>query len=150
MNRQEQIFNWLRIGLRQPVDKLSEIFYYDKRDNEFFSILIMDYFMLDENFDIAPHMTTSYSPETVKILAERIKRVENNDQSIISLPRLGDLSDNGHEELISQEIDTFLNLNAIDLETARVWEVEDEASISIDLKKDVKPEAKSAWWKIWK
>jgi hypothetical protein len=150
MNRQKQIFNWLRVGFRQSPDRLSEMFYYDKRDNEFFSILVMDYFMLDENFDIVPDVTTSYSLNTVKIIADRIKRIENNDPAIFSLPRLGELSNTDYEEFIPQKIDAFLNLNSIDLKTVSIWEIEEEASISIDLKKDVESEVKRPWWKIWK
>ena len=81
--------------------------------------------MLDENFDIAPDVTTSYSLNTVKIIADRIKRIENNDPSIFSLPRLGDLSNNDNEEFIAQKINSFLNLNAIDLKTVKIWEVEE-------------------------
>lgn len=147
MTRHEQIYRWLKIGFRQPTNRLEEIFYYDKRDNQFFSVLLIDYFMLDENFDIAPGVTTSYSKETVKIIAERIKRVENNDSSIFSLPRFGASS---NDELIIQKIESFLNLSAINLETVNIWEIEEDTSIYIDLKNDIEPKAKSSWWKIWK
>lgn len=59
MTKQEQIYNWLTTGLQQPADRLSEIFYYDKRDKEFFSILVTDYFMFDENLNIAKNTTTT-------------------------------------------------------------------------------------------
>lgn len=89
MSRQEQIYNWLTTGLQQPANRLSEIFYYDKRDNEFFSVLVTDYFMFDENLNVAKDTTTSYSKENLESLIDRIRRIENKDDTIISLPRLG-------------------------------------------------------------
>lgn len=150
MTKQEQIHRWLIIGFQQPADRLSEIFYYDKTNNEFFSILVVDYFMLDENFDIAPDVTTGYSPDTTKIIAERIKRIENNDLSILAVPRLGNLQNGDDDKFISQRIDSFLNLNAIDIQTVNIWEVEEEGTITIDLKCESEPLAKKPWWKIWR
>ena len=89
MTKQEQIYNWLTTGLQQPADLLSEIFYYDKRDNEFFSILVTDYIIFDENLNVAKDTTTTYTKENLEILIERIRRIENKDISIISLPRFG-------------------------------------------------------------
>lgn len=78
-SRQEQIYNWLTTGLQQPSDRFSEIFYYDKRDNEFFSILVTDYFMFDENLNIAKDTTTTYTKENLETLIDRIRRIENKD-----------------------------------------------------------------------
>ncbi|TCC86989.1 hypothetical protein EZ428_22555 [Pedobacter frigiditerrae] len=150
MTKQEQIHRWLIIGFQQPADRLSEIFYYDKRDNEFFSILVVDYFMLDENFDITPAVTTVYSAKTSKIIAERIKRIENDDSSILALPRLGSIQNVDDDEFIPQRIDSFLNLNAIDVETVKIWEVEEEGIITIDLKRESEPLTKKTWWKLWR
>ncbi len=33
---EERIYNWLKIGFLQPRERISELFYYDKRDNQFF------------------------------------------------------------------------------------------------------------------
>lgn len=150
MTRQEQIFNWLTTGLQQPDDRLSEIFYYDKRDNEFFSILVTDYFMLDENLNVAKDTTTTYTKETLESLIDRIRRIENKDVTIISLPRLGNSPNIADTEFISQQTDSFLNLNSINTETATIWKVEESGTITIDLKNKKEPLTKKPWWKIWK
>jgi len=150
MNRQEQIYNWLTTGLQQPSDRFSEIFYYDKRDNEFFSILVTDYFMFDENLNIAKDTTTTYTKENLETLIDRIRRIENKDVTIISLPRLGNSPNTADTEFISQQTDSFLNLNSINIETATIWEVEESGTITIDLKNEREPLTKKPWWKVWK
>jgi len=148
MTKQEQIYNWLTTGLQQPAARLSEIFYYDKRDNEFFSILVTDYFMFDENLNVAENTTTTYSKEDLETLIDRIRRIENKDVSIISLPRLGNSQNTADTESISMEIDSFLNLNSINIETATIWEVEESGTITIDLKNELL--TKKHWLKRWK
>jgi hypothetical protein len=43
------LYNWLKTGFCQSDKELSETFYFDKRDKEFFSILIADYFLFKDN-----------------------------------------------------------------------------------------------------
>ena len=150
MSRQEQIYNWITTGLQQPSDRFSEIFYYDKRDNEFLSILVTDYFMFDENLNIAKDTTTTYTKENLETLIDRIRRIENKDVTIISLPRLGNSPNTADTEFISQQTYSFLNLNSIDIETATIWEVEESGTITIDLKNEREPLNKKPWWKVWK
>lgn len=142
MTKQELIYNWLTSGLRQPADRLSEIFYYDKRDAEFFSILVSDYFMFDENLNVAKDTTTTYINENLEILIDRIRRIENKDVSIISLPRLGNSANVDNTEFISQQAESFLILNSINIETATIWEVEESGTITIDLKNECEPMTK--------
>jgi len=61
MKLSTQIRNWLMIGFEQPVGSLNEDFYYDKKNNEFFSIVLTDKFMLNENLNLASDVTTTYS-----------------------------------------------------------------------------------------
>ena len=149
MTKKEQINNWLTTGLQQPAERLSEIFYYDKRDNEFFSILVTDYFMFDENLNIAKDTTTTYTKENLEILIDRIRRIENKDVTIILLPRLGSPTNVPATELIAQQLNRFLKTNSIDIETATIWEVEESGTITIDLRNEDKLETKKPWWKIW-
>ena len=135
MNKQEQIYNWLTTGLQQPADRLSEIFYYDKRDNVFFSILVTDYFMFDENLNIAKDTTITYTRQNLEILIDRVKRIENKDKTIILLPRLGNSANASDTIFISQQTGIFLNSNFINIETATIWEVEESGTVTIDLKK---------------
>lgn len=88
MKSANQILNWLVIGLSQSPNSMNESFYYDKSSNEFFSILVTDYFIIDENFNIAKNTTSSYSENKISELLNRIRRIENDDTDLISVPRL--------------------------------------------------------------
>jgi len=112
-----QILNWLAIGFEQPTGSLTESFYFDLRDNEFFSIMIADNFMLDENMNIASDVTTSYTKVQQDSLVDRLKRIEQGDGEIISIPRVPledrkvfmemfvqSLSDNKLIEILKQRI----------------------------------------------
>ena len=144
--KREIIENWLEIGFTQPAEKISEIFYFDKRDYEFFSILVSDYFLFDENLEIARDVTSNYPESILILLTNRIKRIENKDKSIIALPRLGKLNDEINKN-ISEEIDTFLNLNSINIDATSIWEIDETGSVTIDLKNYKK---QKSWWKFWK
>jgi len=127
MTIQEQIYNWLVTGLRQSPVRFSEVFYFDKRDNQFFSILMTDYFLFDKNGDLVKDTTSSYSENTLKLLADRIRRI-NIDTNVIALPRLGD-----NEDDYLQKAETFLNLNSININESTIWEVEESGSINIKI-----------------
>lgn len=208
MTPSTQILNWLAIGFEQSTGSLTENFYYDKRDSEFFSIMAVDYFMLDEEMNVASNVKTNYSKTQENSLIDRMKRIENNDPSIISIPRVSlderknfmqqfvdTLSDpklmtilnqriqnqdyrtkfdfyfgNEADELtrqkweeeknnfLLQQVDTFLNLNNINVDNTTLWIVESEGSISMDLREPEKkeflptidePQIKKPWWKFW-
>ena len=127
MTTQEQIYNWLITGLRQSPVRFSEVFYYDKRDKQFFSILMTDYFLFDGNGELAKNVPSSYSEATLLLLADRIRRI-NIDPQIIALPRLGD-----SDEDYLQQADTFLNLNGINVDASTIWDVEESGSINLKL-----------------
>lgn len=202
MNSETQILNWLVIGISQSPNSLNESFYFDKSNNEFFSILVTDYFMLDKNLDVAKNITTSYSHSNQSELVNRIKRIENEDKEIIPIPRLTNKErkdlltqflesiDNLEEkdrieslylntertsfdkkfeidgeqeivdgwnsfknEILISKADSFINLNNINIRSVRVWELEQEGNITIDLTKDDEGnviEEKSKWWEFWK
>lgn len=203
-----QILNWLTIGFEQPTGSLTENFYYDKRNNEFFSIMAVDYFMLGENMNIADNVTTNYSKTQENSLVGRMKRIENNDPTIISIPRITledrknimqqfveTLSDPNLIELLNQriqnqdyrtkfdfyfgnevdeatkqkwkevknsflhqQVNTFLNLNNINIDNTTLWIVDSEGHISLDLIENKKtdqlpivdePQNKKPWWRFW-
>jgi len=145
MTKQEQIYNWLIIGLQQSTEQFSEMFYYDKRDEQFFSIPLTDYFMFDENLNIAKDIKTTYIKDTFEILVDRIRRIETKDTSIISLPRLGDSSNTADNSLIAQQADIFLNINSISIEVATIWEIDEEGTITVDLQKENPLTTKKQW-----
>jgi hypothetical protein len=129
MTDKETIINWLRIGLQQPESRLSEIFYFDKRDNQFFSVLVTDYFLFDSELNLAENTTSGYSEKSLKTLRDRIIRIDKNDLSILAIPRLGQKTEIG----IQEQIKSLLQINSIDLGTVTIWETDDEGIITIKI-----------------
>lgn len=115
------------MGLQQSPVRFSEVFYYDKRDNQFFSILMTDYFLFEKNGDLAKEASASYSENTLKLLTNRINRI-NIDSNVIALPRIGSEDDD-----YVQQAEAFLNLNAININESTIWEVEESGSINIKI-----------------
>lgn len=149
---EERIYNWLKIGFLQPSERISELFYFDKRDNQFFSILISDYFHFDENYNIPKNATSSYPENILNLLADRMIRIENDDQSIVSLSRTNK-EENTSDEYVDQKIKTFLNLNSIDIKTATIWDIDTTGSVTINLREDDEDESRTnekKWWEFWK
>ncbi|MFD1605888.1 hypothetical protein ACFSJW_04730 [Flavobacterium artemisiae] len=152
ITKEEQIENWLKIGFSQPEERLYEIFYFDKRDNQFFSILVSDYFHFDEDYTIPKNAVSTYSKDILVVLAERMKRIENDDKSIISLSR-AKKDENLTDEYLNQKMETFLNLNSIDITTATIWEVDEIGSVTFNLRDDeseANVSKQKSWWKFWK
>jgi hypothetical protein len=65
-----------------------EMFYLDTESRSLFSILITDYLLLDEALQRNPEVQTSYSDEAAEFLATMIQRLEENDPTIVKIPRL--------------------------------------------------------------
>lgn len=132
MEQETQLINWLMTGLKQPVDRISELFYFDQRDNAFFSVLIVDYFMFDINDDgsyvLADGVTTGYSQKDLEMLADRLYRIETNEH-IVVLPRHGELNDADCLE----KLNTFLKDHGIDLRTTDLWLPEGVGNITVNL-----------------
>ena len=150
ISKNDQVRNWLTIGFLQTTDKISEVFYFDKKNNEFFSILITDYFLFDDDLNLAKDTTTTYSEETLKILIDRIKRIENKDKTIIPLPRLENHENGNDIDYISLKIDKFLKSNLIIIDTVTIWETEEDVNIIINLKEEMNINKEKPWWKLWK
>jgi hypothetical protein len=129
MTLQQQIYNWLTTGLQQSPTRFSEVFYYDRRDKQFFSIIMTDYFLFEGNWDLAKEATSSYAERTLHLLTDRIRRI-NIDSDIIPLPRLGD---GENEDDYLQQADTFLNLNSISITESTIWDVEESGAINLKI-----------------
>ncbi len=128
MTPREQIYNWLRTVLKQPVEEFSEIFYYDKMDNQFFSILVSDYFMFDKDLKIAKGASSNYTKEDLKILVDRIRRIDAKDPEIVAIPRYGSSVE---EAFISAEIHSFLEQNIVSPEQITIWQVEENVEVRV-------------------
>jgi len=129
MTKKETILNWLTTGFQQPSDRLSELFYYDKRDDQFFSVLVTDYFLFDNELNLAKDATSTYSKKSLESLQDRIKRIENNDLNIVAIPRLGQME----EREIKMQMNLFMQTSNIDLDTVTIWETEDKGTIIINI-----------------
>lgn len=129
MTNKETILNWLSTGFQQPSDRLSELFYYDRRDNQFFSVLVTDYFLFDDELNLAKDTTSTYSKKSLESLQDRIKRIENNDLSIMVIPRLGQME----EREIKTQMNLFMQTSNIDLDTVTTWETEGKGTITINI-----------------
>lgn len=79
------IRNWLIYAFEEPIDRINESYYFDKRDNQFFSIFITDYLFLGDNISST---TSPYSDSELDILYDRIGRIDNQDPLTIGVPRL--------------------------------------------------------------
>lgn len=108
----------------------NEQFYFDRRDSVFFSILATDYFLFDEDLNVSLDTTSDYAPEVMAALAERIRGIEAAGDSIVELPRLGDIGAN--QDFFARQLRDFLERNDIDLERATLW-VPAGGRIQIDL-----------------
>jgi hypothetical protein len=202
MDKSLEIRNWLERAFEEPVGRANETYYFDKKHNQFFSIFITDYFIIDEAPDTA--IDSPYNTTELNLLRDRINRTEQNDSSLLYVPRLNSkerkqilnefIESTSHglsieeigliienetgrndfelppglneklkpgwklfkTEKIQEKVDTFCNLNAIDIEKVSLWTDLKVTSMSIDLtepksilqKKDVIIEKKK-WWKFW-
>lgn len=208
MTHPTQIRNWLTIGIEQPVGSMNEDFYYDKKNNQFFSIVLTDQFMLDKNLNLANDVTTTYTKNQENSIIDRLRRIELNDPTIVSIERISlderkffmqqfvdNLNNNDLTKILQQRIynqdystkfdfyfgneadevtrqnweqqknfflqekvDTFLNLNNINIDTVTLWDVEANGSITLHLTKNDEAnndaiedtiEKKKPWWKFW-
>ncbi len=86
-----------------------------------------DYFLFEADGELAKDATSTYSAGTLKLLKDRVGRI-NIDTDIIALPRLGDTEDD-----YLPQADSFLNLNAINVDEATIWEVEESGSITLKI-----------------
>ena len=105
MTQQEQITNWLTFAFTPS--KSSESFYFDSKDNQFFSVMLLDYMMINEKFELDEKTTVTCSPETIKTLLDRMKRIDNKDASIVLIP-----SPQSEVSILNQ-IDSFIRLPSV-------------------------------------
>ena len=68
--------------------------------------MVTDYFMLDENLDVAINATATYSQSNQSELVKKIKRIENEDMGIIPIPRL---TNKERKDLLTQFLESIDN-----------------------------------------
>jgi len=129
MTNKDTLLNWLTTAIQQPVDRLAEFFYYDKNEDQFFSILVTDYFLFDNELNLANDTSSTYTKKSLTSLQDRIRRIQNNDLNVLAIPRLGQLE----ETELQEQVNLFLQVNHIDLNTASIWSTGDNGTITISL-----------------
>lgn len=145
MTPSTEILNWLIIGFEQSTGSLTENFYYDKRDSEFFSIMFVDYFMLDKEMNIASNVTTNYSKTQENSLVDRIKRIENKDSSIISIPRV---TLNDRMNLMRQFVDKLSDSKLIDILNQQIENQDHRAEFDFYFGNEADELIKQKWKKV--
>lgn len=135
----------MSIAIQQPIDDQLEMFYYDKTNNEFFSILILDLYLFDKKLNLIEDLSLYYSKGELKILKDRVKRIFNHKPSIVILPKYGIIDD---LETKKQLIESFLTENKIDLSKSKIFINFQKDPICFPSKKNTKNDSKP-WWKFW-
>ena len=145
MSENNQIIHWIMIGIQQELNDPSELFYYDKKEKQFFSILHIDYLLFDQNLNIIEDISMYYTKEELNILRKRIKKIRKKDSSIQELPRFGIMDS---EIKIKAEITKFIEENSIEIDKVTLFETFQKEPIYPIKKKKVKTKTKT-WWKFW-
>lgn len=138
MENSKDNYNWLCLAIQQNKDDKSEFYYYDKRKKEFFSILNLDFFLFDQKLNIIEGISPYYSIEELKLLQNRISKINKKSTSIVLIPRYGIL--NSSEE-ISLKIGDFLSENSIDIQSSSLTNIFQKEPI---LRKN---NPRKTWWK---
>jgi hypothetical protein len=80
----ENLYTWLGYAFTEKVELMNERYYFDKRDNQFFSIFITDWFLVKDPGD---GIESPYNPSEFLLLEDRIHRIEKKEENIIPVPR---------------------------------------------------------------
>lgn len=140
MVKSHLIKNWIIIAIQQAIDDQSELFYFDKKENEFFSILNIDLFLFDKNFNIIEDVSFYFTHEELVILRNRLRRIRKKDSTIKELPRFG-IIDSINQ--LNTEVTKFMGENSIDIDKVTLFETFQKDPI-YPIKKQ-----KKSWWKFW-
>lgn len=141
MNTENPIRNWLYIAFMEPENRLNESFYFDRRNNVFYSVFITDYWLTDPDSDLEL-LDAPYTSAELATLSERIDRQEDGSPFILSIPRLTEedravlvgYAPEEQQAFVQGKIDSFCNLNGIDLTTCFLWTQKKLTAYTINIK----------------
>lgn len=145
MTQNSIIKDWITVAIQQPSDDQLELFYYDKSNNEFFSIFILDHYLFDKKNNLIEGISIYYSTEELKILKDRFKRIFNRTSSIVVLPKYGIIDD---FEIRDQLIESFLTENKINPNSSKIFINLQKDPIRFPAKMSRKNDSRP-WWKFW-
>lgn len=138
MTAKISVQDWLITAMEEPLGRINETYYYDRRANEFFSIFITDYFLLSGLYD-SP-ISSPYTPEELATLKDRAGRIESNESSILGIPRLTVIQR-------KQILKDFFESGKFNLDKANIQAIikgEDGTKL-FDLGADISGEIKREW-----
>ncbi|TWI80572.1 hypothetical protein IQ13_3251 [Lacibacter cauensis] len=141
MDTSFHIKNWLTTAFEEPVDRINETYYFDKLYNQFFSIFITDYYLLEEEPDT--NIQSPYSDKDLQLLKDRVNRIESKDSSIVYIPRL---SIDERKQIIKEFLER--NPQSFDNEKSQLL-IDDETGRNYFDLKEISNGLKSEW-KIFK
>lgn len=82
MNQQYEIYRWLQRAFEEHVDLINEAYYFDRRDNQFYSVFITDWLLNEDDEDVDADQYP-YSKDERTLLIDRMERQEKEDANII-------------------------------------------------------------------
>lgn len=87
MTQQEETnVNWLAMAITLPTAYIGEFCYYDRLSNSFFILTNLDHILIDSG--LRSCFINSYSEEEDAFLVDKLKRLEDDSQEIITIPRI--------------------------------------------------------------
>jgi len=118
MTKEENLINWLIIGIRQEPSNMSELFYFDQSKNHFFSLIASDFMLLEQQTE------HGYNEADLKIVLDKLQKIKCESPEIIPIPRLS-VSEREPETLQDIKAEKiallFLSNHKIDVSSTGFW-----------------------------
>lgn len=136
------IYNWLIMAFSEPLNDLTEAFYYDHRDREFFSIHFMDYILLNDDLTVNESVESSYSDGIRNLIVDRIGRLDNEDNSIVAIPRL---KIEKRKAIMNEFINTINDGILLNILTQRIKNIDGSQRFNFYFGSEVSDDIKEEW-----
>jgi len=141
----EYIFKWLKIAFKKDKENEVETFYYDTFSKKFFTITLLEKFLISKNNEINFNLSPYYSSEELEQIKNWLQKIAQKDTSIIQLPTIGIATSDEH---LTEQINQFLFKNAIRLSLVSVFEILQKEALRKKIITQPKKNIKT-WWKFW-
>jgi len=141
----EYIFKWLKIAFKKDEENEVETFYYDTFSKKFFTITLLEKFLISKNNEINFNLSPYYSSEELEQIKNWLQKIAQKDTSIIQLPTIGIATSDEH---LTEQINQFLFKNAIRLSLVSVFEILQKEPLRKKIVTQPEKNIKT-WWKFW-
>jgi hypothetical protein len=143
MRKDAVLLNWLMVAFQQAVENKTEHYYFDKQNEEFFSIHLLDLFLLEENRIEQHKLAPQCTEQELIIRNKRIQLIQSQHSSIVQLPRYGMFAD---QLVLTEKIELFLIDHGINIKNASLFEAFQREEV---IKRKGPPPKKKPWWQFW-